>query len=76
MPANPNKDDFHARRNIDMLLTKGLATHKKLLYLDVVREALLSYPVSRSMIEKFIKDFYIEPGRVLLVDGYLIEVLN
>lgn len=73
MPSNPNKEDYSARREIDLIITRTLPKEKVLLYSDLVRQISLTYAVSVGSIKRFIEEFYIEPGHIKLEDGFLKE---
>jgi len=71
MPSSPNKHLRECRENLDRVLIRGLPRFGSLRYNDVVREALLRYDVTQGFVEKYIKQFYIDEGLVILKDDVL-----
>lgn len=69
MPANPNAEDFKARRWV----------HQKILDLpeeginirELERQALIFFAVSKNGIRSFIKEYYVDLGHVELVGEML-----
>jgi hypothetical protein len=71
MPSNPNRPLRECRQSIDLTLQRGLKKVGSLSYKDLVRESLLHFDVSQRFVEKFINEFYIDEGKVIIKDGVL-----
>ena len=72
MPSNKQQAlELQCRRNIDKLLTQGLASTGELSLSMVVREAILQFPVGATSVKNFIQEFYIDTGLVKLENGML-----
>ncbi len=72
MPSNPYSEQKKCFNRINLLLTSLIKSNKEgFVYDDVLRDLLITYAVSQSMIEKYIIRFYIEAGLVTLKEGVL-----
>lgn len=71
MPSNPHKNEQYCRVNLHKILTQALPRVGSMLYADLIREAILQYPVSPLMVKRFVQEYYIDTGVVKLNDGVL-----
>ena len=72
MVSNPFKEERDCRKQIDNILatlTKGKVDSIE--YKLLVRQCLINFAVSRSMVENFIKEFYVDTGEIKLDDNIL-----
>lgn len=70
--ANPFKEERECRATIDETLSKVMKGKISFLtYTHFVKACLIKYAVSRSMVEKFINDFFIETGDIVLDNNEL-----
>jgi len=67
MVTNPKKEEMKCRQFIDRLIysipTEGMS------YNTIIRSTLLSFPVSTSMVKRFIKEGYIDDNKIELIEG-------
>lgn len=72
MPSNPYNEQRDCFIHINKILTNQLKDMKVgLPYENFIKDLLLSFAVSQSMIENYIIRFYINAGLVTLIDGVL-----
>lgn len=71
MPSNPNKEDWACRKWLDLQLTRVLERMGQMEIIELEKQALLNFPVSRASVRSWINDYYIEPGLVKLNSGTL-----
>ena len=71
MAVSEYKEIHLCRLEIDNALNKRLKQISSFSQSLFVREILLKFAVSESMVENFIYKYYVETGDVLLVDGEL-----
>ena len=70
MVTNVYKEERDCRENLNKILDKIIKGKlEKMSYMELVKQSLISFAVSRSMVEQWIKDFYIETGD-LKIDEY------
>ena len=75
MPSNKQQIlEMECRKNLDKVLMTALPSIGELLLTDVIREAVLQYPVSPGFVRRFIMDFYVDAGVVKLQDDVLTPV--
>ncbi len=72
MPSNPYNEQKSCFNRINNLLTVVIKDNKEgFNYDDFLRDLLLSFAVSQSMIEKYIQRFYVDANFVTLKEGVL-----
>ena len=71
MPSNPNKDDWKARRAINKILSEAIKDKGEISFLFLIREVLLNFPVSETMVKNFVKTYYVETGEYTLNEDIL-----
>jgi hypothetical protein len=69
MPSNPYKDERVARIAIDNAIEQIVKLDKTVLLDNLVRQILLSYDVSETMVRKFIVQFYAKTGVIEIKNG-------
>lgn len=74
MPSNPNKDDWKARRAINKILSDAIKEHGEMNFLFLIREVLLNFQVSETMVKNFIITYYVDTGEYVLDEGILRRV--
>jgi len=70
MATNVYKEERDCRENLNKILDKIIKGKlDKMSYLELVKQSLISFAVSRSMVEQWINDFYIQTND-LKIDEY------
>ena len=72
MPSNPEKYKYEARRMINKIIMQTLPEQDDgLNFKQLIREVIISIPVSPLVVKSFIKEYYVDLGVVDLKDGIL-----
>lgn len=72
MATNSEKYNQKARQKIDEIIIKVLPTIPEGITMNsIIRQILLTYPVSETMIKKFIEECYIKEGIITNYNGIL-----
>ena len=71
MVSNPYNQELKARKAINKILTEGIKDDNQISLTCLIKEILLTYPVSEQTTKKFIINYYVNTGDFNLKDDLI-----